>query len=326
MDGIWDSGIAIVLFLQNLGGWLEAPMKFFTFLGNEEFYLLAAPALFWCIDATLGFRLGLMLMLSGGLNNIFKLALHGPRPYWYSAEVNALSVETSFGVPSGHAQNAVTVWGTFAAGVRRRWVWWIVVFVMLFISLSRLYLGVHFPHDTLAGWLIGAALLWGWLRFEQPVVNWLKKRSAWQQVGLAFLVALALIGLEVGAQLSLNGWAMPQEWSTRALAVMEEGEEFVPASLEGQFTVAGALFGMICGFIFMRAYGGFAAAGTWGQRAVRFLLGLAGVLILWRGLGMFLPGGENWLAYILRFIRYTLVGAWITGFAPWIFKKLNLAD
>jgi hypothetical protein len=74
MEAILNLGVQIVLLLQSLGGWLIGPMKFFSFLGNEEFFLLVAPALFWCIDASLGLRIGLALMVSNGVNTSLKLA------------------------------------------------------------------------------------------------------------------------------------------------------------------------------------------------------------------------------------------------------------
>ena len=38
---------------QSLGGWLAGPMKFFSFLGSEDFFLLALPLVYWCLDAAL---------------------------------------------------------------------------------------------------------------------------------------------------------------------------------------------------------------------------------------------------------------------------------
>ncbi len=52
--------------------------------------------------------------------------------------------EVFFGIPSGHAQNAVAVWGSLAAYVRGRWAWGLVVFLMVMIGLSRVFLGANF--------------------------------------------------------------------------------------------------------------------------------------------------------------------------------------
>ncbi len=82
MDTIFDSGVTLILLLQTLGTNFISLMKGFTFLGNEEFYLLIFPLLYWCIDHTLGLRTGIMLMISGILNSYFKWMLHLPRPYW----------------------------------------------------------------------------------------------------------------------------------------------------------------------------------------------------------------------------------------------------
>jgi membrane-associated phospholipid phosphatase len=71
--------------------------------------------------------------------------------------------------------------------------WVIAILIILLISLSRLYLGVHFLHDVIIGWLIGALLLWLILRFWGPVTIWLKKMSLGQQILAAFLCSPVLV-------------------------------------------------------------------------------------------------------------------------------------
>ncbi len=82
-----------------------------------------------------------------------------PCPYWLSQEVIALASQENFGLPSGHAQNALSVWGLLAASSSRRWAWPVVAVLVFLIGLSRIYLGVHFPTDVLGGWLVAAAPL-----------------------------------------------------------------------------------------------------------------------------------------------------------------------
>ncbi|MGW8251887.1 MAG: hypothetical protein ACWGO1_14695 [Anaerolineales bacterium] len=50
------------------------------------------------------------------------------------------------------------------------------------------------------------------------------------------------------------------------------------------------------------------------------------MIVLWYGLGLVLPDGETVLHYILRYIRYSLVGLWVTGLAPIVFIKLRLSQ
>ena len=183
-----------------MGTWLNSPMQFFSLLGNDIFFLLVAPVIFWSIDAALGLRLGLFLMISASVNEALKLFMHQPRPYWFSPRVTAFSSESSFGIPSGHAQNAVVVWGTIASYIHKAWAWIAAIALILLIGLSRLYLAVHFPSDVLVGWLIGAVLLWILLKSEKPLLKWFKPLSRSSQLLLALAGSIALILLNVLAR------------------------------------------------------------------------------------------------------------------------------
>jgi len=42
-----ESGIAFIIAIQStMGDWLIAPMRFFSYLGNEEFFLLILPLIY----------------------------------------------------------------------------------------------------------------------------------------------------------------------------------------------------------------------------------------------------------------------------------------
>ena len=58
MDFLIQNGISVIIAIQGLGAWLEAPMKFFSSLGYENFFLLILPLLYWSVDAGLGLRDG----------------------------------------------------------------------------------------------------------------------------------------------------------------------------------------------------------------------------------------------------------------------------
>ncbi len=324
MDDILNNGIPLILWFQSLGDWLTIPMKFFSFLGTENFYLLVMPVIYWGFDAALGLRLGMMLMLSSGVNTIFKFAFHSPRPYWVNTEVQALSSEASFGVPSGHAQNALTLWGVWASYLRKAWVWVIAIFVILGISLSRLYLAVHFPFDTLVGWVIGILLLVSFNRAWEPVSVWAQKQSLGKQIGAAFFasILLLLVGLFVAS--TLKDWILPVVWEQNAARA--GGEMPDPVSLRGLITSSATLFGILAGVAWIAPKGGYHVASQIQQRILQYVVGILGLGILYLGLKFVFPAGDDLIAYIFRYIRYALVGFWISGFAPYIFLKLNLTN
>lgn len=320
-----DSGIRLILTLQNLGKVLISPSHFFTFLGNETFYLLIAPALYWCYNRRLGLRLGIFLMLNSGLNAMLKLTFQTPRPAWYDPRVKALADETSFGLPSGHAQNAVVVWGTLAAHFAKSWAWIVAGVLALAIGISRLVLGVHFPSDVLVGWLIGAAMLWLLHKLEIPLRERVAQSSTLTLVGLCIAGAAVMILLGVIAnQLPWNG-QIPSLWVENIRSTLSPAENFNPRSLAGLITNAAAFLGLSAGAVLLNAQGNFDAGGPWGKRLLRYMFGLVGVIALWAGLGAIFPKGDSLLAYSLRFVRYTTIGAWISWLGPLTFLKLNLA-
>jgi len=325
MDGILQSGATLIVWLQNLGDWLVKPMEFFSFLGAEEFYLMVAPAILWCWNADLGLRLGLFLMVNASFNGIFKMFLHGPRPYWVDTRVHALAAETSFGVPSGHSQNAAIGWGTLAAQVGKWWGWLIAVVIIFLIGLSRLVLGMHFPHDVLVGWLLGGITLWVFMKISPPILTWLKGRQVHEQVIAAFTGSLVLILLGMITEWSTASFYLPTEWVDNATAAHPD-IPIAPFALSGLISNAGTFFGLAAGAILMERIGGFSAKGKSWQLALRYLIGVMGVALLWFGLGEVFPRGETLGPYLLRYMRYALVGCWVTGIAPYLFRKLKLAS
>ncbi len=331
METILNGGINLIAALQSLGDWLTLPMKFFSFLGIEEFFLLLLPALYWCVDAGLGLRVGVILLLSSGVNHALKLAFHGPRPYWFSTQVRAFDFETSFGVPSGHAQTAAGVWGMLACGIKRKWAWWAAVLIIFLIGLSRLYLAVHFPHDVILGWLIGGLLLWLTLRFWGAAAAWLEKRTLGQQILLAFSASLFMILVSLPGFLWLRAnWQIPAIWLQNAAQAFPQGELPDPVGLSGAITPAATLFGLLTGLAWFNRRGVFSTTGPAWKRILRYVLGMVGVLVFYIGLkvlfGLFVPDGEALLPYILRYVRYALVGAWVSAGAPALFILLKLAD
>jgi membrane-associated phospholipid phosphatase len=326
MDTGYSIEVAVNLFLQSLGTWSFGIMKAISFLGQEEFFLILMPFLYWCVDSRLGLRVGLMLLLSNGVNGFFKIAFAGPRPYWFDADVQGVIGESSFGLPSGHAQIAASVWGYLASLLRKKWFTILALVIIFLVGLSRLFLGVHFLRDVLVGWLIGALMVFLFVKLEPGFKRIVERLSYPKKISFTFIACAILLVILLIPFWFRENFALPQSWITNALADVPAVTPN-PVSKDGVFTVIGTTLGMLLGYIWLdHQYGGMSNQGTPGKILLRYTLGLIGVVALWFGLGQIFPRTADILSYGLRILRYALIGIWISAIAPWLFIKLKLAN
>ena len=324
MAALHQLELIVNLIVQGIGSWAVLPMRFLSFFGAEEWYLIIFPAVFWCVSPMMGLRLGFVLLVSLSSNNFFKLIFHNPRPYWLSPHVQAHATETSFGLPSGHSQTAAAIWGFLASALHRRWFTAVCILMVFFIGLSRLFLGVHFLSDVLLGWALGGLTLLLFTRFEPGVTAWVK-RSATHQLARAIAAFSLLLTLLIALPaLALQTWPIPAEWSANALTAAP-ADPIVPFNFDAAFTTGGLSAGLLFGVLWTeRQRGGYALGGSFKNKALRYLLGVAVLVVLWYGLGKIFPRTQDLLAYSLRTLRYALLGLWVSALAPLLFKRLHL--
>jgi undecaprenyl-diphosphatase len=165
--------------------WVESIFRDFTSLGSTvvlTFITLAVVA-YLLIDGKRSAALFVIVAIGGGtlISTLLKNAFARPRP-----ELVAHLVDVrSYSFPSGHAMlSAVTflTLGALLARVqgRRRlkaYILAVAVLLTLLVGSSRIYLGVHWPSDVLAGWCLGAA----WAMLCWLVANWLQRRGSIEQ-------------------------------------------------------------------------------------------------------------------------------------------------
>lgn len=317
MNALYDFGIALIQALQRLSPALDGVMDLFSWLGRIEFYLVLVPFIYWTLSASLGMRLLLVLVTTDALGTALKHLFHQPRPYWLGG-VKELAQETSYGVPSTHASNSLSFWVYLGDKVKHRWLWFLAVVMIFFIAYSRMHLAVHFPHDVLVGWVVGALVFFAFVKFETGIGEWGQRQSALMLVlvGLGASLAIIIVGLAVLALIS--GIPDPEPWSRLAT------EARVP---NNYFTLGGALFGAIAGYALMRRTANFRASESWTQRGLSYLLGIIVTLLIYYGLDIGfaeIAADATPLGYVLRYIRYGCVTLWVTYLAPWAFIKLGL--
>ena len=323
MDTLQLLELPIILYLQTLGSWVTEIAKAITFLGNEDFYFIIMPALFWCLDFRLGIYVGMMLILSNSMNTILKLAFHSPRPYWINPDLTISITETSFGLPSGHAQNAASLWGLLTTKLHRKYHLFLLLIIFL-IGLSRVILGVHFISDVILGWLVGTLLLMIFIKLEKSIIDWISGQTAIKLHFLSALISLILILIPVLIITSLKTWEIPQFWLDNAFR-SNPNAHVDPLNPSGIISLAGVWLGMSNGLLLLyNHFGEFDVSGTWTNKALRYVVGIIGIIIVWYGLGTVFPRTNDLLGYSLRYIRYSLAGIWISYIAPVLFSRLRL--
>ncbi len=297
MENVYQWGLDVIRFIQQIKSpAMTVMMKTVTILGTELAYLAILPFIFWCIDEKRGIRLGTAVLLSAWMNGTVKNLFRQPRPYELDPSVG-LDTENSYGIPSGHAQGSATLWGVIGGWMRQPWGMVLAIALPLLIGLSRIYLGVHFPTDVFAGWLLAALILLVYYFGGSSIEKLFLSINIRFRILVVALIAFVMNGLN------------PEDTS-----------------------MGGAFFGMSVGYIFMAEWFAFSASRTAvGKRpgflilCARYLLGMIGAGFIYGVLKMvFPPEGSSWYA-MGRFIRYGLLGAWVSAGAPWVFLKLKLA-
>jgi membrane-associated phospholipid phosphatase len=279
----------LVWITNNQLPFLNQIAQILTFMGNEEFYLLIIPLVYWCFSKTIGFRLLYIFIFSVYVNSFIKIHTAIARPvgveniqslFLESAEVGSHYPRDSF--PSGHAQGSATLWGYLAYKVATPLFWIVAITLIFFISVTRLYTGLHWPIDIISGILIAIFILVLGIKIENKLVQ-LPKKIHWL---LVVIVPLLLVVL------------FPQS----------DGYKYA-----GFLLGAGIAYLIEASFVQMNLNTAIL------KKLIAYIIGVAGIVILQVGINIILPE-----VHLSDFLRYGLVGVWGLLGAPWLFVKLGL--
>ncbi|MGO4333357.1 phosphatase PAP2 family protein [Labrys sp. KB_33_2] len=168
---------AILLMMRNpadltdpLGpGWLEEMMRDFTGLGGVGVLTLTTLVVagFLALSGSPRSAVFVILAIGSGIlmSSLLKYGFDRPRP---DLVAHGSRVYTS-SFPSGHSFMSATVYFTlgimlarsFPSGALSIYIMVVCTLLTFVVGISRVYLGVHWPTDVIAGWVIGA----GWALF-----------------------------------------------------------------------------------------------------------------------------------------------------------------
>jgi undecaprenyl-diphosphatase len=168
-------------------GWLEELMRDVTGLGSTGVltFITLAAAGFLALDRKTHAALLVVAAVGGGmlLSTLLKMGFDRPRPDLVPH--GTLVYTASF--PSGHATLSAVAYltlGALLARVQPRlvlklYLLGLAILLTVSVGVSRVYLGVHWPTDVLAGWALGAA----WALFCWAAALWLQRRGQVESPG-----------------------------------------------------------------------------------------------------------------------------------------------
>ena len=141
-------------------GWLSPLVECYTTLGNGGllWIILSLALLCWKPTRKAG-TVSLLALLLGFLctNVVIKPMIHRPRPYTVvEGLIPLLTSGDPNSFPSGHTCAAFAAGLSWAGKLPAKWARGVSVVLAVCMGLSRLYVGVHYPSDVLAGAVIGS--------------------------------------------------------------------------------------------------------------------------------------------------------------------------
>lgn len=129
---------------------------YITNLGGP-FFVVGVTLLLFIIGANmreLSYEIIVSLVLSTLIVQILKRIFSRSRPYWILKNLNTFGIDLSdYSFPSGHSTAAFTL--AITVGLNYPGIKVLVIALAVLVAISRIYLGVHYPTDVLAGILIG---------------------------------------------------------------------------------------------------------------------------------------------------------------------------
>ncbi len=290
MENIWQWGIDVIKIVQQIRSpFFDLFFKFISFTGGMVFYMIFLPFIYWCYDKKFGSRIFILIIFSGWLNSILKDFINHPRPYNLDESVK-IGTTRGPGIPSGHAQQSLVVWGSLSLWRKNRRFVFFSAAVILLIAFSRVYLGVHFPTDILAGWIAGAVLL---------IVFWLfidRLEILFSRINTVILAVVSII--------------IPMLFS------------MIFASKSSVMS-SGALSGFCVGMILEKKYINFKSSAGFISCLIRYLSGgFILVLLFFSQKILFSKSSQNNLIFI--FVHSWFMFLWISAGAPWLHKKFRM--
>ena len=167
----FDWEVALMQWLQGaISGAAASAVSFLSAFGEELLLIAVLGFLYWSLDKKLGRYVGQNLLVSNAFYPMLKNIFMRRRPYFDNAGIKILRpvdpdadvydiAAQGFSFPSGHSSSAAAVYGSIARGTGKKLLTALAFILPFLVGFSRVFVGAHYPTDVLAGWAIGAIVV-----------------------------------------------------------------------------------------------------------------------------------------------------------------------
>ncbi len=244
---------------------LDTAMSLVTRLGEETFFMVAALFVFWCVDKRRGYYLLAVGFTGTLINQWLKIVCRVPRPWvrdpHFTIVESARDGAAGYSFPSGHTQSAVGVFGGVARFTRRWWLRCVCLVLLVLVSVSRMYLGVHTPADVGVSFAVTAALV----LLLYPLIE----STLWFP-GRMYVILGVLLGVSGAFVAFVELFPFPADVDAANLA----------GAVKNAWSMAGAVGGMLLACLFDNRLLQFPNRAPWWGQLVKLLGGLVLVVLV----------------------------------------------
>ena len=269
-----------------------------TRLGEETVGVVLLCLVFWCISKKIAYVLGTSFFLSSLSVQGLKICFRIDRPWIADPTLkpvqSALEHSTGYSFPSGHTQSATAIFGGLGAQIKQKPIKALCFLLPFLVAFSRMYLGVHTLTDVAVSLLISFLLIFLTVKLLAD-----DKPDKMKEFIISLVIVLYAVAVIAVAFILYSKGTIEQNYVADCMKA------------------AGAGVGFAAGMFIERVYINFSVKSkNILIHAIKFVLGIAGVLAIQEGLKPVIGTG-----LAANMFRYFLMLTWVTVLYPLIIKR-----
>lgn len=291
----WEADMIAGLQSALSNGFTDFVFGALTLLGDEIFVIAVMMLMFWCVSKRTGFKFLNVYFLTVAINTGIKSIVARPRPFQaYPDKVHSIGEESNgYSFPSGHT-NSITTLATLTCAEYRtklKILLPIAIVVVVLVMFTRLFLGQHYLTDVLSSAAIAVALSLVLGRLFELLGD--HEERLGYVFGPLALIAAIVVGTVADGDLA-----------------------------EKTLQLTGVIIAVYIGYWLEKKYVRFDVRAALWQHVLKCLIG--GVVALGMYLGLKYAFAFDTTYWLSGFVRFFLMGAWLSIGAPAVFKALKL--